>query len=143
MPIIKADDGCPIHVEVEGDEGRLRQFLARLDRERPPREPDQGGGRPLRAHAAAVPPRGPGVQVPALDDEDVGIRTLQEGAQDYVAKGWMNGPTLVRSIRYADERNRIEAELIRARSMKSRVSGKVSLVSSSKPNTNDAHTAMP
>jgi PAS domain S-box-containing protein len=65
--------------------------------------------REMRTAATGIPI----VVLTGLDDEDVGILTLQEGAQDYVAKGWMNGPTLVRSIRYADERNRIEAELIR------------------------------
>ena len=65
--------------------------------------------REMRVAAQGIPI----VVLTGLDDEDVGIRTLQEGAQDYLAKGWMNGPALIRSIRYAEERNRIGADLTR------------------------------
>ncbi len=65
--------------------------------------------REMRVAAQGIPI----VVLTGLNDEDVGIRTLQEGAQDYLAKGWMNGPALIRSIRYAEERNRIGADLTR------------------------------
>ena len=58
-------------------------------------------------------PRIPILVLTGLDDEETGILALHEGAQDYLVKGRMNGPSLVRSIRYAYERNRFEEELIR------------------------------
>lgn len=46
-----------------------------------------------------------------LDNEAVGFRLIQEGAQDYVIKGQFQGNLLIRSIRYAIERKRIEEAL--------------------------------
>ncbi len=46
-----------------------------------------------------------------LADEDLAIKTVQEGAQDYLVKGHFNGRLLARSIRYAIERHKIKAEL--------------------------------
>ncbi len=43
-------------------------------------------------------------------DSHVGLEALQEGAQDYQVKGLVNGPLLVRSMRYAIERKRLEHE---------------------------------
>ena len=40
------------------------------------------------------------------DDERLAIRALNEGAQDYLVKGKADGQSLVRSMRYAIERNR-------------------------------------
>lgn len=51
------------------------------------------------------------------DDEQVAISAVQEGAQDYLVKGRVENDVLVRSIRYAIERNRILAELEEARRM--------------------------
>jgi PAS domain S-box-containing protein len=65
--------------------------------------------REMRAAAMGVPI----VVLTGIDDEDVGLLALHEGAQDYLSKGQMNGVTLTRSLRYAAERNRIRAELIR------------------------------
>jgi len=45
------------------------------------------------------------------DDEDLAIRTVREGAQDYLVKGLFDGRLLVRSIRYAFERKRSEEAL--------------------------------
>ncbi|NMG18817.1 response regulator [Brasilonema bromeliae] len=55
-------------------------------------------------------------QVPAIpiivltgfDDETLAIKAMQEGAQDYLVKGQVNGDLLVRSMRYAIERQRTE-----------------------------------
>jgi PAS domain S-box-containing protein len=55
----------------------------------------------------------PIVVLTGLDDAVSGVQALQEGAQDYLVKSHMNGFSLARSIQYAHERNRIEAELIR------------------------------
>ena len=51
----------------------------------------------------------PGVAVVVLtgnDDERLAVRALNEGAQDYLVKGRVDGQSLVRSMRYAIERNR-------------------------------------
>jgi DNA-binding NarL/FixJ family response regulator len=50
-----------------------------------------------------------------LDDEHLGIAAVAEGAQDYLVKGKADGPVLIRAIRYAVERRRAEASLLRLR----------------------------
>jgi CheY-like chemotaxis protein len=46
-----------------------------------------------------------------LEDEMLGFRSLQMGAQDYLIKGQMDGNLLLRAIRYAIERKRLENRL--------------------------------
>jgi two-component system, cell cycle response regulator len=46
-----------------------------------------------------------------LEDEDLAIRAVQLGAQDYLVKGQVNHSTLLRSIRYAIERKQQEVNL--------------------------------
>ena len=46
-----------------------------------------------------------------LDDETLAIRAVQEGAQDYLVKGQMDGNLLMRAIRYATKRKRAEEAL--------------------------------
>jgi signal transduction histidine kinase len=59
-----------------------------------------------RAHAAA---RGATLVVLThLDDEVLASRTLQEGAQDYLVKGQIETRALLRALRYAVERKRLE-----------------------------------
>ena len=50
-----------------------------------------------------------------LDDEHLGIAAVGAGAQDYLVKGKADGEVLVRAIRYAVERRRAEASLLRLR----------------------------
>ena len=55
--------------------------------------------------------RFPGLSVvilTALDDEDIALKLLQDGAQDYLVKGKINGEIVYRSIRYAIERKKAE-----------------------------------
>jgi signal transduction histidine kinase len=59
------------------------------------------------AHAAD--PSVPIVVLSGMDDEDLAVRAVQEGAQDYLVKGNVDGGTILRSMRYAIERQRLEA----------------------------------
>ena len=63
--------------------------------------------RRLRAHAAAVPI----VVLTGLNDEEVAMRAVEEGAQDYLIKGQADGHSLARSLRYAIQRHRAEETL--------------------------------
>jgi PAS domain S-box-containing protein len=53
----------------------------------------------------------PIVVLTGLDDEELGLKAVQLGAQDYMIKGQVMGNILVRTVRYAIERKRIEEEL--------------------------------
>ena len=53
-----------------------------------------------------------------MDDKEFALRSLQQGAQDYLVKGELNGPNLIRSILYAIERHRIESEKSREKVLK-------------------------
>lgn len=50
-----------------------------------------------------------------LDDEYLGVAAVAGGAQDYLVKGKADGQVLIRAIRYAVERRRAEASLLRLR----------------------------
>jgi signal transduction histidine kinase len=58
-------------------------------------------------HAAS--PTVPIVVLSGLDDAETAVRAVQEGAQDYLVKGKVDGETIFRSMRYAIERGRLEA----------------------------------
>jgi len=55
----------------------------------------------------------PIIVLTGLDDKEFALQSLQKGAQDYIVKNELNGPSLVRSILYAIERHRIETEKTR------------------------------
>lgn len=61
-----------------------------------------------------------------LDDEDLAVRGVQEGAQDYLVKGQIDGNLLVRAMRYAVERKKVEERLKEAMAIKSRFISMVS-----------------
>ncbi len=58
-------------------------------------------------HAKATPI----IVLTGLDDETLALRAMQSGAQDYLVKGQVTGDLLVRSMRYAIERQRSENAL--------------------------------
>ncbi len=97
---------------------RLDDALARLGAERfdvvllDLGLPDSRGPETFaRAHAQA--PEVPIIVLSGLDDEDVAIGTVHAGAQDYLTKGRVPGDLLVRAMRYAIERKRVQEELRR------------------------------
>ncbi len=61
----------------------------------------------LHRHAPDVPV----VVLSGLDDDTVAVQAVGEGAQDYIFKGDLGGPVLVRAIRYAIERQRLQSTL--------------------------------
>lgn len=63
--------------------------------------------RKLRSQPS-VPPI---VVLTGLDDEDVAIKAVEQGAQDYLVKGQVDGYLLARSLRYAIQRHRAEEAL--------------------------------
>ena len=63
------------------------------------------------AKTYAQSPRVPIIVLSGFTDEDLAIRTFQEGAQDYLVKGHLDSYDLVRTIRYAIERKNTEEEL--------------------------------
>ncbi len=50
------------------------------------------------------------------DDQDIAIKAVQQGAEDYLLKGHVDGPLLMRAIRYAVERSANRHALLQARS---------------------------
>ena len=66
----------------------------------------------LQAYSHA--PRVPFVVLTGLDDETLALTAVREGAQDYLVKGQTDGGLLLRAIRYATERKKVEEELRRA-----------------------------
>lgn len=59
-------------------------------------------------------PELPIVIMSGFDDEDVAVKAVREGAQDYLIKGQIDGRLLARSISYAIERKETEKELMKS-----------------------------
>jgi PAS domain S-box-containing protein len=72
--------------------------------------PDSSGLETVSRMRAAAP-RTPMVVLSGQDDEEVALRAVQQGAQDYLIKGQGDGNLMARTIRYAIERQRSEEEL--------------------------------
>ncbi|MBZ0270984.1 EAL domain-containing protein [bacterium] len=60
----------------------------------------------------AQAPDTPIILLTGLDDEELALNAVQEGAQDYLVKGQIDANIVGRSIRYAIERKRIEEQLL-------------------------------
>ncbi len=71
--------------------------------------PDSQGMATVKKLAAAAQHL-PIVVLTGLVDHEVGLEAVNVGAQDYLVKGQVTGEMLIRSIRYAIERKRIENE---------------------------------
>jgi signal transduction histidine kinase len=71
--------------------------------------PDAFGLETVERIRSRIPDR-PLVVLTGTDDEEVAIKALQSGAQDYLVKGQVDGNLLIRAIRYAIERKRVELE---------------------------------
>jgi two-component system, cell cycle response regulator len=63
-----------------------------------------------RMHRATQ--QAPLVVLTVSNDDDLAIRALQEGAQDYLPKAQISGPLVWRALRYAMERQRVQLELL-------------------------------
>jgi diguanylate cyclase (GGDEF)-like protein/PAS domain S-box-containing protein len=72
--------------------------------------PDSQGLEAVR-RARAAAPRSPLVVLTGLDDESLAAQSLHEGAQDYLIKGQIEARSLLRSLRYAIERNLMDEAL--------------------------------
>ncbi|MGC8603821.1 MAG: sigma 54-interacting transcriptional regulator [Desulfomonilaceae bacterium] len=60
-------------------------------------------------------PETPIIVLTGQEDENIAVEALKQGAQDYLVKGVVGGNQLVRSIRYAIERKRMEISLVEAK----------------------------
>jgi signal transduction histidine kinase len=65
----------------------------------------------------AVAPSVPLVVLTGLDDESLAIQALKEGAQDYLIKGQVETHALLRALRYAIERQRMQLETDQVRKL--------------------------
>ena len=55
-------------------------------------------------------PRTPIIVLTGLEDEETGIQSLHQGAQDYLVKGQVDSNLLTRCLKYAIERKQVEWE---------------------------------
>ncbi len=76
--------------------------------------PDSFGLDTVRSTRASAP-NIPIVVLSGLDDEAIAVEAVKEGAQDYLTKGRVDGPLLVRTMRYAIERQSLAAQVQEAR----------------------------
>ena len=89
----------------------------------------------------AVHARFPDVAVLVLsdmDDADLALQAVSSGAQDYLVKGALEQRLIIRSMRYAVERQRLMMELKRANEQIKTLSGIIPICSHCKNIRNDA-----
>lgn len=60
------------------------------------------------AHECA--PEVPIIVLTGLDDHELGLKAVRDGAQDYLVKGQLEGPALVRSMQHALVRHRLQGD---------------------------------
>ncbi|HEX6927301.1 MAG TPA: ATP-binding protein [Longimicrobiaceae bacterium] len=71
--------------------------------------PDAHGLETVRSMLEAAP-EAPIIVLTGLDDDATAVQAVQAGAQDFLVKGKVDGGLLVRAVRYARERKRLELE---------------------------------
>ena len=76
--------------------------------------PDEHGLDTVKRTLVAAP-HVPIVVLTGLDDEELAVRAVREGAQDYLVKGQTDGRAMARAMRYATERHRLQAVLDKTR----------------------------
>lgn len=67
----------------------------------------------IRSHPSQIPV----IVFTGLHDEDLAVKAVRAGAQDYLVKGEADTALLARAIRYAIERRRLEDRLIQSGKM--------------------------
>jgi diguanylate cyclase (GGDEF)-like protein/PAS domain S-box-containing protein len=72
--------------------------------------PDAPGLQGVRRTCAAAPNL-PIIILTGMEDEDLGLKALHHGAEDYLPKGNLDGTTLQRALRYALERKKAEGDM--------------------------------
>ena len=75
--------------------------------------PDSHGFQTLSAIQAAVP-HIPIIVLSGQSDEELAVKMMEMGAEDYLVKGRIDRHSLIRAMRYGIERNRLKRELNRA-----------------------------
>ncbi|HAM49878.1 MAG TPA: hypothetical protein DCP92_03990 [Nitrospiraceae bacterium] len=93
--------------------------------------PDSNGINALQA-IQDKEPKLPVIVLTGLPDEDLPIKAISMGAQDYLVKGKIDSDLLYRSIRYAIERKKMVLELQEALSNVKQLSGLLPICSSCK-----------
>ncbi len=78
--------------------------------------PDSHGLETFRSMVAAAPGL-PIIVLSGSDDEALALRTLEEGARDYLVKGHVDRHVLTRSVRYAFKREEMERALAQERNL--------------------------
>jgi two-component system cell cycle response regulator len=73
--------------------------------------PDQSRARAIVHAVASATPRVPTVILSESENESLAVESLQQGAQDFLAKERLDSTVLVRSLRYAIERHRLQKTL--------------------------------
>jgi two-component system cell cycle response regulator len=73
--------------------------------------PKQDQGRALVGAARSAAPDLPVVILSDSEDETLAVESLQQGIQDFLAKGQLDRTTLARSLRYSIERHRLQRTL--------------------------------
>jgi two-component system cell cycle response regulator len=111
--------GTPSPVRFQMDNvARLEEALRRLEVNRYDvtllelNLPDQQGLATLLKLSARFPEAAV-IVLTGMADEDLGLKTVQKGAQDFLVKSCVNGDLLRKSIRFAIERHHSRMELIR------------------------------
>lgn len=72
--------------------------------------PDSNGSATIKT-TLKTSPKIPIIVLTGRNDEEFAVEAVKKGAQDYLVKGQFDGTTLIRSIKYAIERKRLQEKL--------------------------------